>query len=461
MIKDDDRLIPSTWRKWLEDKGIQPGSVECLTTALTRMTLSVGPMKRGGYLATMNSVVASLTDIFGKDLDRTLSVLHIVETFGLRFTSTRNLQSFVNRLSDLSKNKLDVIETSDSNYGPQAKRLIAVTAMLALTKDRRIILSENPPVLPDPQDLDALLLAIEFFLSFPEIRDVCDRVMFYEEIYGPLRLWELFTAARLSGFRRVDLRKVIEELSFTGGLMALLMIERGDLTQESLTLCLQEPDLLRYTFNDQALLRHLVDQWEQVGRPCLLREFWDIGGSAADWNNHLTAKAALEALKTETVLPRLQAIPSGDANTSPPTRPVEQKPTGNKRHHPNFKDDGEQASADFDALCSELNVCASFPDLDGDLVSAVLVYGLLQTGERLATADSLPSRDDKKVWRQVKDHVSLTSRRQLVKAMRSLVDAHLISYTGGNYQLARKNPRFPKANTLLSQLWGLVAKYST
>ena len=62
-------------------------------------------------------------------------------------------------------------------------------------------------------------------------------------------------------------------------------------------------------------------------------------------------------------------------------RPVaDQTPKGTKRHHHNFRAPAEESTfIDFGALCSELKVRACFPDLNEELVRAVLVYGLLQT----------------------------------------------------------------------------------
>ncbi|NQV89616.1 MAG: hypothetical protein HQ488_04810 [Parcubacteria group bacterium] len=198
-----------------------------------------------------------------------------------------------------------------------------------------------------------------------------------------------------------------------------------------------------------------VKVWEALACLCSLGEFHTLGGTQDAWETHVAKKESDRMLRAEQVRQKAEEEARLRQERQAANAPNPQK-RGSRGYAP-----GKPAEVDFEALCSELDVCTQFPGMDGDITRIILVHGLLRDGERLASLASLPERNEKKLWGQCKTFLGGgTSRREFKGALGKLVSAHLVSFSGGSYQLGKPNPRFPQANAVLTQLRGLVNKYS-
>ena len=203
---------------------------------------------------------------------------------------------------------------------------------------------------------------------------------------------------------------------------------------------------------EERSLSSLVDAacvWNQMDRPGTLKGFLEIGGTRKAYEAHKQAREEEERERRLAEQAKLEARLAASA------------PRGRKRGQPGHVED-EPAAVDFDAMCAELDVAAHFPGLDQDTTRVILVDGLLREGDRLASFASLPERPEKKLWSSCRTHLGEgVSRRAFKKVLRTLVSEHLVTTSGGKYQLAKLSPRFPEARALLTQLKVAVARHTS
>ncbi len=447
----DPRFVAPTWRNWLRDAELPEDKKKVVVDAFTRMTLGDGPENQHGFLGTVNSLIDRLTDCLGETPNIVASVVHKLSMADLRFKSSHELAAFAKRMYQIALAHPDAFDIGDADFNPKSVALLASSALLCNYTEEEGWTRE-PHNLPEPQDFEALLSAIRLITSLDVTLGPDLKIKFDQEVVTTTRLWERFALAKQRGFSQRLTHKMLKEHSAEFCFMTLSLIEREILTPDALIFCFREPGFLVDAYWDDQIMRSLLAEWEKAEKPCDLMEFWEAGGRAQDWERHLDQQRSVQK-------PSSTTKPTGGLAT--PVRP-NQTPTGRKRHHANFIPAEKSTDVDFGALCSELNVHAHFPDLDEALTRVVLVYGLLRDGDRLTTDwTKLPSRDGKKLWRQVKGHVEASSRKQFTRELRPLLEAHLVTFKRGNYSLALPNTRFPKAHQLLTQLRGLMAKYAT
>jgi hypothetical protein len=449
-------VIEPTLTAWLRYADLSEDVILILGPMLSRLTLGDGPHRKYGYLKAMNDVITRLCKVIGDSLMAVLETLRWIENQGFIFHDSRSLVLFIKKISAVLNGFQDAeyppMEPRDMvegmAYASVAYHIDLITYAITFDPDTSSTVSR---LKPDHPDLALLPLATELFLK----SDLHTASLVYKLVQGDFscglyRFWELMHVLAAMGMPEAIIRRVFGRKNFSAGLFLCQGIASGSLGEASVTLFLRDPEFVTGNHIKAPDLEPLAQEWIRCDKPCPPKKFWEIGGTADAWRAH-AAQIASRSRRTPKVI-----------STRVIEQAVDQTPTGHKRHHLNFRaPTDEPTDIDFETMCSELDVCACFPKLDEDMVRVVLVHGLLRTGDRLATATTLPSRNDKKLWSQVKDHVSHGSRKPFIKALRPLIDAHLISYTGGNYQLARKNARFPQANILLTQLWGLVAKHTS
>ncbi len=464
LLRTDERIVAPTWRHWLRDSKTTHEEKELVVSALTRMTIGDGPNRTIGYLGTMNELVTRVSDSLAEPALNIIDIIFKLERFGLTFNSSTELVRFASRFYQIALRCPKPFKDHDSRFGPRATALLSLNIILLMDQESTEELLKNGGdalfkkgiSLPKPYDPEALLFAVDCFTSIPEIDSLWFQIHLGDEMFSAVQLWSIFAKARSAGFSDRLLIKMLRQQDTSWQLMALSLINANNLTPSDLSFCLQVPSFIGDVYMDPGLMERLKGEWERCGQPCSLKEFWKRGGTQQAWQQHMSD---LESEAARAALVHQNATP---AAPTPSTPKPDQTPKGTKRHQRNFQAPvDELKSVDFRAMCSELDVSACFPQLEEKLVRTVLVYGLLQVGNRLATSLTLPSRDERKLWSHVKDHVDQASRKQLSKALRPLVEAHLISFKRGRYQLASKNAHFPQANTLLTQLWGLVNKYTT
>ncbi len=195
-----------------------------------------------------------------------------------------------------------------------------------------------------------------------------------------------------------------------------------------------------------------IRTWFKLGRPGDLNRFLEAGGTKEAWETQLETRRAEQAER--------EAERKREEHARTLAKKATNAPNPHKRGSRGYTPE-KPARVDFEALCSELDICTHFSDLDPVLTRIVLIHGLLRDGERLASVANSPQRNEKKLWGQCRGPINgSTSRRDFKGTLRKLVSAHLISFSGGSYQLAKPNSRFPQAHAVLTQLHGLVNKYS-
>jgi hypothetical protein len=447
----DPRTIRLTWERWLESSDVADRNKEILVQALTRMTLGDGPDKTYGYCGTVNNLIDRACDGLEINSTRLCSVIFKLERFGFRFPNTSSLLAFARRAHGLLRDFEDAIRVSEESiYSPKTQSLMMF--IVGLASDRAVA-GKHPEdaCLPeDHGDYGLLILSMEMFLSIPGMRSLFDMVVIEDTSFNLNGIWDLLCKSMELGLDEARIRRALTREDAPWGIHFLSTFVRSGGKRSVYLVCMMEPDLL---INSGDIVS-LAENWDRAGKPCEPLKFAEIGGTVELWQTH-----KLEAeIRLATDRSKKKPAPRVPAITSRP----DQTPKGTKRHHPNFRAPREESTViDFGAMCDELDVHVCLPGLNADFVRAVLVHGLLREGDRLASISTSPKRNDRKLWSQVKDHVPQASRKKLVRALRPLLDAHLISFQGGNYQLAKPSPRFPEARVLLTQLRGAVARHSS
>jgi len=199
-----------------------------------------------------------------------------------------------------------------------------------------------------------------------------------------------------------------------------------------------------------------VKAWKALGSPGSLREFVQAGGTQEAWQAHVAQKDQERQQKEQESEERRRHNDQRQADLA-----ARNAPKHRKRGQLNHRED-EPTVVDFGALCSEIDVHASLPDLEQDLTRVILVHGLLREGDRLVSMARLPARKESKLWSQCRPHLGENpSRKAFKRGLQVLVSRRLVAFSGGKHSLASPSARYPEAQQLLTQLRGLVAKYTT
>ncbi len=160
-------------------------------------------------------------------------------------------------------------------------------------------------------------------------------------------------------------------------------------------------------------------------------------------------------------IPPEPIVPTPDRSgiLSEPKAPS-QRPTGNKRHHHNYKGDDEEVEIDWETAASLLESADLLPGLDEDLVRAVLVHGLMHQGDR--AVDPRGNKLKKaKLWRAGRRGLEDTPKREFESMVGKLVSAKVLEFKRGYYRLATKNPYNHAANEMIGRTRALYSSLAS
>jgi hypothetical protein len=261
-------------------------------------------------------------------------------------------------------------------------------------------------------------------------------------------IWNKAMCGHRMGLTWSSISWIMEQPAFRMSLVDFLKLAHSKGFSQELLIEVQTLGEVALRENSLLDLVNVACTWSQMDRPGTLRRFLEIGGTRGAYETHRQAREEEEQERRLTDRAESEARRASSA------------PTGRKRGQGNAPEP-EQVDVDFSAMCAELDVAAHFTGLDQGTTRVILIHGLLRDGERLASMASRPERDEKKLWRQCRDHLAAgVSRRVFKSAVRALVTNHVASVSGGKYKLARKNHRWPQAHAVLVQLSSLMAKHS-
>ncbi len=444
-------VIP-TWKLFL-DAHMLRGEAHTITTAgLTRMTLLDGPGNPPDWLRAMNMVLIRLQKTLNVPIEECVHLVRHLTNLGWADQSSTDLCALMTSLLATQSGPNEPRRPSLEGLSDRPRKVLgALGAAIRIYEGPVQEGNLLPSKLLHPHPaFTHLPCAVNLFLATG-----ADSLFaqFEQEgiLYDLYDFWVIIDRCHALGLDTATITRVHRRIDIHVGFYVLCHFARSVITLPTIKAFLREPDIFIFGVGCFEDLEASTLILETHGHPLTLEEFYAIGGTIEDLK-------ALEDLAVE----ELEQVPSKGLVCVMYTKPaIDQTPKGTKRRHHNYRaSDEEPTDVDFAAMCSELEVSRSFPELNSELTAILLVHGLLQEGSRLASMSALPARDQAKIWQQVKGQVSLSSAKTLRRPLRKLTDAHLVTYKKGLYQLSRPNPRFPQAHTLLTQLRALVMKYT-
>ena len=266
-------------------------------------------------------------------------------------------------------------------------------------------------------------------------------------------IWNLTMRLISLGFERDDISDVVSRFRLGNDAALCASIKRWDLTA----------DIIREVIANDALVDlgeeefpDLLDAWRESGSTVKVTEFYKLGGTRQSWEAHVVREREERERREEA--DRVDREEQARAKAELAEKNAPKGRNRGQKHAPRY----EPAVVDFDAMCGELDVATHFPALNQDTTRVILIHGLLREGERLASMARLPERDEKKLWKQCREHLATgVSRRVFKSALRALTTNHLASVSRGKYKLAGKKDRWPAAQAVLTQLQGAASKHSS
>jgi hypothetical protein len=171
------------------------------------------------------------------------------------------------------------------------------------------------------------------------------------------------------------------------------------------------------------------------------------------------AKAGKSSKRVESIDPGLLSTEQRPETTSPfnlttvfHSKPVDQTPTGRKRHHKNVvRKDEVPPVIDWDEVMERIEVKDLLPSLSETIVRAVLVHGLMRKGNR--RADLLTqSLDRKTIWKSSRSAIGDASRRTFDRTLSQLTSKGVLRFRGGVYALGRPGSHQEQASAFTQRV---------
>ncbi len=430
---------------------------ECFMDMITRQATDHGMHADGGWGATIAEIVSRHTFRWGQVDDMGGIHLHTqLERRGIQF-DLDEIDRFDTTLFQMVERHASPLPLGVDPLRHQfllahAYLADALNGLAGLTKELGGDESITQNVLPED-----FALAIDLYCMDPRVTDMTMRWN-TDDAGSTVGAEDLFVMMQYGRHVGIEPQLLRRNLGQHGGCNFVILrdlLGLGVLNARVLTEITRHPR----TFDGEMIDRMLplVQRWEHYGHPGTLQWFREFADDAAYEAYLLQQEEERERKACEAEARRIQ---EGHDRAQ---RRAASAPKGRKRGQGNAPV-SEPVDLDLQALCEALVVPSSFEHLDGTIVSAIMVMGLMAIGERLSPWHERPARDRGKVWRQIRSVVSGYGkpRRVVDDTGDALVREKVIDYTGGNYRLREPNDtlrtRHPDSHALLTSAKGLISR---
>ena len=438
----DVELVPGTVRAFLRGQKIDSVGIPHLVSLLTRVTKKIGPMKKQGYMETLNHILAVIDGWSAGGLGA-LEFMYALERAGFLYNELSDYGQIIKRFYVLAKRHVcldewppeaEVTETYEGRRGIWLVHFhLFLLVIERAMKDKGMWVEGQTPCSPT-----RLLVTLHVSLLLFE-----DQVT-GEEFKG-ISVVERATFLFLSQWPEGELPHVETCVRRFGVRTAMRAAELIPLQRQSnaeLTLVCRNISVLGELEPQQASA--LMREWAAVGRPGTLVDFQSAGGTARAWQEKLEEEKRLAEARRPTPAPQpVRRFEMPEERTQPMFKKQKRK-----------KEKGNEQLIDFEELERKLEVVEVMQIHGEEKIRALVVRGFLRHGERLPPFAELRPREISKLWKLCRG--PFASKRELTALVRALETAGVLKREGKRYRLHTPTARQPDARQQIEAIKTLI-----